>query len=102
MYAIVSIKGKQYKVAAGQQLLVNRLKEEAGETVSFEDVLLVDNDSQVSVGTPTVSGVTVTAKVVDHVKDKKIIVFHKKRRKGYRKKNGHRQALTQIEIESIG
>ncbi|MFK7924847.1 MAG: 50S ribosomal protein L21 [Bacteroidia bacterium] len=102
MYAIVEIKGKQYKVATGQQLLVNRLKEAAGETVSFEEVLLVDNDDQVSVGSPTVSGVTVTAKVVDHVKDKTIIVFHKKRRKGYRKKNGHRQPLTTIQIESIG
>ena len=102
MYAVVNIKGKQYKVEAGQQLLVNRLQEAAGETVSFDEVLLVDNDGAVTVGKPHVAGTAVKAKVVDHIKDKKVIVFKKKRRKGYRVRRGHRQPLTQIEIESIG
>jgi large subunit ribosomal protein L21 len=102
MYAVVNIKGKQYKVESGQQLLVNRLQEAAGDTVSFDEVLLVDNDGDVSVGKPLVEGVAVTAKVVDHIKDDKVIVFKKKRRKGYRVRRGHRQPMTQIEIENIG
>ena len=101
MYAVVNIQGFQYKVETGQKLYVNRLSQEEGESVEFGEVLLVDNDGAVSVGTPHVEGASVTAKVLDHVKDDKVIVFKKKRRKGYRTKNGHRQALSQIEIESI-
>ena len=102
MYAVVNIKGKQYKVEAGQKLYVNRLAEDTGAEVAFDEVLLTDNDGDVQVGRPTVEGVSVKAKVLDHLKDDQVIVFKKKRRKGYRVKNGHRQALSQIEIESIG
>lgn len=101
MYAVVNIQGSQFKVEEGQQIYVNRLAHEAGDSVEFNEVLLLDNDGAVSVGKPFVEGGSVTAKVLDHVKDDKIIVFHKKRRKGYRKKNGHRQQLSKIEIESI-
>ncbi|MCL4129858.1 UNVERIFIED_CONTAM: hypothetical protein GTU68_065464 [Idotea baltica] len=102
MYAIVNIKGKQYKVAEGQQIFVNRLTEGEGDSVEFGEVLLVDNEGAVNVGTPFVEGASVTAQVVSHVKDDKIIVFKKKRRKGYKVKNGHRQPLSRIKIESIG
>ena len=101
MYAVVNIQGFQFKVEEGQQIYVNRLPQEAGESVEFGEVLLIDNDGAVNIGKPTIEGATVRAKVLDHVKDDKIIVFKKKRRKGYRVKNGHRQALSQIEIESI-
>ncbi|MEL6194899.1 MAG: 50S ribosomal protein L21 [Bacteroidota bacterium] len=101
MYAIVNIKGFQFKVEEGQELYVNRLEQEEGDSVTFEDVLLLDNDGSVSVGKPLVAGASVSAKVVEHVKDNKVIVFKKKRRKGYRVKNGHRQHLSKIEIESI-
>jgi len=101
MYAVVNIQGSQFKVEEGQQLYVNRLSTEAGESVAFNEILLLDNDGTVAVGAPFVEGGSVRAKVVDHLKGDKVIVFHKKRRKGYRKKNGHRQALSKIEIESI-
>ncbi|MEM8897145.1 MAG: 50S ribosomal protein L21 [Bacteroidota bacterium] len=101
MYAIVNIKGFQFKVEEGQELYVNRLEQEEGDSVTFEEVLLLDNDGSVSVGKPLVAGASVSAKVVEHVKDNKVIVFKKKRRKGYRVKNGHRQHLSKIEIESI-
>lgn len=101
MYAVVNIQGSQFKVEEGQQIFVNRLANEEGDSVEFNEVLLVDNDGAVSIGKPFVDGGSVKAKVLDHVKADKIIVFHKKRRKGYRKKNGHRQALSKIEIESI-
>ena len=101
MYAIVNIAGKQMKVSAGESIYVHRLPQDAGESVEFNEVLLVDNDGAVTVGKPTVSGAVVSAKVVDHVKGDKVIVFKKKRRKGYRTKNGHRQALSLIEIEAI-
>lgn len=101
MYAIVNIKGFQFKVEEGQELYVNRLEQEEGDNVTFEEVLLLDNDGSVSVGKPLVAGASVSAKVVEHVKDNKVIVFKKKRRKGYRVKNGHRQHLSKIEIESI-
>lgn len=83
------------------QVYVNRLPQDEGETVEFGEVLLVDNDGAVSVGKPHVSGASVTAKVVNHLKGDKVIVFKKKRRKGYRVKNGHRQLYSKIEIESI-
>ncbi|MEZ4825461.1 MAG: 50S ribosomal protein L21 [Bacteroidia bacterium] len=101
MYAVVNIQGVQFKVQEGQKLYVNRLPQDAGDSVEFAEVLLVDNEGAVNVGKPFVEGASVSAKVVDHVKSDKIIVFKKKRRKGYRTKNGHRQAMSKIEIESI-
>lgn len=101
MYAIVEIAGLQYKVEQDQQLYVNRLQGDAGAEVSFDRVLLTDNGS-IQVGAPVIDGVSVVAKIVEHVKGDKVIVFKKKRRKGYKKKNGHRQQFTKIEIVSIG
>ncbi len=101
MYAIVNIQGSQFKVEEGQKLYVNRMSEDAGSTVELSEILLVDNDGAVLVGKPFVEGASITATVLDHMKDDKIIVFKKKRRKGYRVKNGHRQALSQIEISAI-
>lgn len=100
MFAIVEIAGLQYKVEQDQKLFVNRLKGEVGAKVSFDKVLLTVNGST-TVGAPAVSGITVDAEIVDHVKADKVIVFKKKRRKGYEKKNGHRQSLTQIQITGI-
>ncbi|MBQ3617495.1 MAG: 50S ribosomal protein L21 [Bacteroidales bacterium] len=103
MYAIVEIAGQQFKVEKSKKVYVHRLHSEEGETVSFENVLLVDNDNDndVKVGAPFVSGAKVEAKILKHLKDDKVIVFHKKRRKGYAVKKGHRQYLTQILIEDI-
>ena len=101
MYAIVNIQGFQFKVEEGQQIFVHRLPNEMGDQVDFKEVLLVDNSGKVSVGKPYVKGASVKAKVLDHVKGDKVIVFKKKRRKSYQKKNGHRQLFSKIEIESI-
>ncbi|MEN8697665.1 MAG: 50S ribosomal protein L21 [Bacteroidia bacterium] len=101
MYAIVDIAGKQFKVEKDQKLYVHRLAEDAGKSVNFDNVMLVDNAGKVNVGTPNVKGASVTAKVLQHLKGDKVIVFKKKRRKGYKVRNGHRQYLTQIQIESI-
>ena len=101
MYAIVEIAGQQYKVEKDQKIYTHRLVGEEGSEVTFDKVLLTDNDGNVTVGSPTVDGASVKAKIVEHLKDDKVIVFKKKRRKGYRVKNGHRQALTQIEISEI-
>ena len=101
MYAIVDIAGKQFKVQKDQKLYVHRLQAEEGNAVEFDQVLLVDNDGKVKVGTPKVKGATVQAKVLQHLKGDKVIVFKKKRRKGYKVRNGHRQYLTQIQIEDI-
>ena len=101
MYAIVEIAGQQFKVESGRKLYTNRLKGDEGASLSFDRVLLTDNDGQVKIGSPVVEGAKVEAKIVRHLKDDKVIVFKKKRRKGYDKKNGHRQCLTQIQIESI-
>ncbi len=101
MLAIVEIAGLQYKVEQNQKLFVNRLKGEKGEKVSFEKVLLTI-DGAITVGAPAVEGVSVQAEILDHVQADKVIVFKKKRRKGYKVKNGHRQQLTQIQIVSIG
>ena len=101
MYAIVEIAGQQFKVAEGQSLNVHRLEAEAGSVVTFDQVLFVDNNGSVKVGTPNVSGASVSATVHEHVKGDKVIVFKKKRRKGYRVKNGHRDFLTSITINSI-
>ncbi len=101
MFAIVEVGGHQYKVEKDQEIYVNRLQGDEGDNVSFERVLLVDNGGTTQIGTPTVSGAVVKASIVEHCKGDKVIVFHKKRRKGYRKKNGHRDALTKIKIEAI-
>ena len=101
MYAIVDIAGQQFKVEKDQKIFVHRLDSEIGSQVDFNKVLLIDNDSNVVVGTPVIEGAAITAKVLEHLKGDKVIVFKKKRRKGYRVKNGHRQFFTQIEIEEI-
>jgi large subunit ribosomal protein L21 len=102
MYAIVEVAGKQFKVAKDQYIYAPRLEGEAGSNVSFDKVLLVDRDGKVDVGAPTVSGVSVSGKILEHVKGDKVIVFKKKRRKGYVLKNGHRQQFTKVQIENIG
>lgn len=101
MYAIVDIAGQQFKVKAGQKLKVHRLEAEEGKHVELGNVLLVSNGSTVNVGTPTVDGARIAAKVLSHGKGDKVLVFKKKRRKGYKKMNGHRQYLTELWIESI-
>jgi large subunit ribosomal protein L21 len=101
MYAIVDIAGQQFKVEKDQTVFVHRLENKEGDKVSFENVLLVDNNGSVKVGAPTVSGASVSAKVLNHLKGDKVIVFKKKRRKGYQKSNGHRQQFTKIVIEGI-
>ena len=101
MYAIVEIGGKQFKVAEGDRLYVPRLKDDVGADVTFDRVLLVSGDDGVTVGAPTVGGATVSAEVLDHVKGDKVIVFKKKRRKGYRVKNGHRQPYTHVKIGGL-
>jgi large subunit ribosomal protein L21 len=101
MFAIVSIAGQQFKVEEGQQIFVHRLAAQEGDSVTFDAVHLIENDGRVSVGTPNIGGASVKASVLGHLQGDKVIVFHKKRRKGYRKKNGHRQQFTKIKIESI-
>ncbi|TVR84061.1 MAG: 50S ribosomal protein L21 [Saprospirales bacterium] len=101
MYAIVNIAGQQFKVEEGQKLYVHRLSADSGSKVSFDEVLLVANGDNVQIGKPTLSGASVEATVVDHLKDDKVIVFKKKRRKGYRRKKGHRQYLSELVIEKI-
>ncbi|MBQ8099905.1 MAG: 50S ribosomal protein L21 [Paludibacteraceae bacterium] len=101
MYAIVEIQGQQFRAEAGKKLYVNRLQAEAGQTLEFDKVLLVDNEGAVKVGAPTVEGAKVTAEVVADVRGEKVLVFHKKRRKGYKKLNGFRADLTQILIKEI-
>ena len=101
MYAIVEISGKQFKVEKKQKLFVNRLNVAEGKKISFDNVLMINDGSKSSVGTPNVSGVQVDAKVLKHLKSDKVIVFKKKRRKGYKVRNGHRQAITEIEISDI-
>lgn len=101
MYAIVDISGHQYKVEKNQQIFVNRLEGKEGDTVKFDSVVLVDNKGKVDVGLPTVKGASVSAKIIAQTKADKVLVFKKKRRKGYAKLNGHRQDLTKIEIQDI-
>jgi large subunit ribosomal protein L21 len=101
MYAIVDIAGKQYKVEKDKYLYTDHLQAEEGETVSFDKVLLLDINGAVSVGLPTVAGAKVSGKVLEHVRGDKVLVFKKKRRKGYRKLNGHRQEYTKVLIENI-
>ena len=100
MYAIVEIAGQQFKVAKDQKVFVHRLEEKEGSKVSFDKVLLLD-DGKVTIGAPVIDNAVVTAKVLSHLKGDKVIVFKKKRRKGFKKKNGHRQYLSEIQIEGI-
>ncbi|MDQ0334113.1 large subunit ribosomal protein L21 [Formosa algae] len=101
MYAIVEIAGQQFKVEKDQKVFVNRLASEEGDAVSFDNVLLIGDGDNVTLGAPAIDGAQVSAKILKHLQGDKVIVFKKKRRKGYRVKNGHRQALTEIVIESI-
>jgi len=101
MYAIVEIAGQQFKVKKDQKVFVHRLQEKEGTKVSFNNVLLID-DGKVTIGAPAIKDASVEAKILSHLKGDKVIVFKKKRRKGYKVKNGHRQYLTEIQIESIG
>ena len=101
MYAVVEIAGQQFKVEKDQKVYVNRLEGKEGSKISFDNILMLDNSGKVVLGNPVVKGASVEAKIVKHLKDDKVIVFKKKRRKGYKVKNGHRQALTQIVVENI-
>jgi large subunit ribosomal protein L21 len=101
MYAIVEIAGLQYKVAKKQRVFVHRLEANEGENVEFSKVLLIDNDGKITVGAPVVDGARVAAKVLSHMKGDKVLVFKKKRRKGYQKLNGHRQQMTELLIQGV-
>jgi len=101
MYAIVEIAGQQFKVEKENKIYVHRLPNAEGEQIDFDKVLLIDNENNVKVGAPNVAGAKISAKVLSHVKGEKVFVFKKKRRKGYKKFNGHRQYFTQILIENI-
>jgi large subunit ribosomal protein L21 len=101
MYAIVDIAGKQYKVSEGTKLKVASLDKNTGENVSFDKVLLTDNGKSVKVGTPTLKEVNINATILEHGRERKILIYKKKRRKGYQRKNGHRQGYTLIEITKI-
>ena len=102
MYAIVDIAGQQYKVAKDQYVYAPKMEGEAGTAVSFDKVLLMDSGKGVEVGAPLIKGAKVSGKILEHVKGDKVIIFKKKRRKGYAVKNGHRQQYTKVQIESIG
>jgi len=102
MYAIVNIAGQQFKVAKDQYIYAPKLDGEAGNQVNFDQVLLIDNGGKVAIGAPTVKGASVSGKILEHVKGNKVIIFKKKRRKGYAVKNGHRQQYTKVLIENIG
>ena len=102
MYAIVEIAGQQFKVQKDQSLFVHRLEAKEGDKVSFDKVLLTDDKGKVTVGAPVIDGVAVNAKIIKHLKGDKVLVFKKKRRKGYQKMNGHRQQFTELLIEGIG
>ena len=101
MYAIVDIAGQQFKVAKDQKVFVHRLPEAEGEKVHFSNVMLLEDGKNITIGAPAIEGAAVEAKVIKHLKGDKVIVFKKKRRKGYRVKNGHRQYLSEIVIEGI-
>jgi large subunit ribosomal protein L21 len=102
MFAVVDISGQQFKVSPAERVCVPRRSEKAGETVTFDRVLLISNDKDVKIGNPIVKGATVKAKILSHPKDEKVTVFKKKRRKGYRLLRGHRQQYTEVEITTIG
>lgn len=101
MYAIVEIAGQQFKVQKDQKVFVHRLNAEAGQKLNFDKVLLVDNEGAITLGAPAIEGASVSVEVLEHVKGDKVIVFRKKRRKGYKKRNGHRQSFTAVKITDI-
>jgi len=101
MYAIVEIAGQQFKVSKDLKVYVHRLSDKEGDAISFAKVLLLDDNGAITLGAPAVEGASVEAKVLQHLKGDKVIIFKKKRRKGYKKRNGHRQYLTQIQISGI-
>jgi large subunit ribosomal protein L21 len=101
MYAIVEIAGQQFKVQKDQKVYVHRMDAETGSKVTFENVLLIENEGNITLGAPAINGASVTVEVLDHVKGDKVIIFKKKRRKGYAKKNGHRQQFTSVKITEI-
>ncbi|MDD4847403.1 MAG: 50S ribosomal protein L21 [Bacteroidales bacterium] len=101
MFVIAEIAGQQFKMEKGQSYFVHRLPQEVGEVVNFDKVLLLQNEGDITVGTPVVDGAKISAKVLDHLKGDKVIVFKKRRKKGYRVKNGHRQCFTKILVEDI-
>ncbi len=101
MYAIVDIAGQQFKVEKDKKLYVHRLEGSEGDVLTFDNVMLVEDEAGVNVGKPFVDGASVSAKILSHVKGDKVIVFKKKRRKGYQKSNGHRQQFSQVVIEDI-
>jgi len=101
MYAIVEIAGQQFKVEKEQEIFVHRLEGDEGASIEFDNVLFFDNDGKIDIGNPVVDGVLVKGKIIEHMKGDKVIVFHKKRRKGYQKENGHRQYLSKVLIEDI-
>lgn len=101
MYVIVNIAGQQFKVQKDQQIIVHRLSGPEGKNLEFKDIVLADNDGKLKIGASALKGASVKAKIVDHLRGDKVIIFKKKRRKGYQKQTGHRQDLTRIQIESI-
>ena len=101
MYAIINISGKQYKASEGARFRVPKQTGDAGSTITFDQVLLFNDGTNTEVGTPMVAGASVTATIIDHGRDRKILVYKKKRRKGYQRKNGHRQWYTDIEIKKV-
>ena len=101
MYVIVDIQGQQFKVEQDQKLFVHRINADRGTEVEFETVMLIENDGKVTVGAPTVAGVKVVVEVLSHVKGDKVLVFKKKRRKGYQKLNGHRQQFSEVRVKQI-
>ena len=102
MFAVVNIAGQQFKVSENTTYYVPKLSKEPNKNITFKEVLVLNDDKDIKVGSPLIKGAKVTAKVLEHLKDDKVIVFKKKRRKGYRKFNGHRQQLTKIEVTKIG
>lgn len=101
MYVIVEIQGQQFKAEAGKKLYVHRIEAERGASVEFANVLLVDNNGDLKIGAPAVEGAKVVCEVLSHLKGEKVIIFKKKRRKGYKKRNGHRQSFTQVLVKEI-
>lgn len=101
MYVIVEMQGQQMKVQQGQKLFINKVESERGTNVEFDKVLLIDNAGVITIGEPTIAGAKVVVEVVSQVKGDKVLVFHKKRRKGYRKLNGHRQQFTEVLVKEI-
>jgi len=101
MYAIVEIAGQQFKVEKNDEIFVHRLEGDPGTKIEFDQVLLLDNDGNISVGKPLVEGTSITGQIVDHVRGDKVVIFKKKRRKGYEKESGHRQDFSKVLIEDI-